>query len=89
MVSYLVIAHLLKLYWLRTYPCIEILLVVLLLVFDLLLVFVCCCDRVILCSPGYPGTSSVDLSLNSSDSPAPARIKGMHHPWAARVSIFF
>lgn len=83
MVSYLVIAHLLKLYWLRTYPCIEILLVV------LLLVFVCCCDRVILCSPGYPGTSSVDLSLNSSDSPAPARIKGMHHPWAARVSIFF
>lgn len=60
MVSYLVIAHLLKLYWLRTYPCIEILLVVLLLVFDLLLVFVCCCDRVILCSPGYPGTSSVD-----------------------------
>lgn len=39
MVSYLVIVHLLKLYWLRTYPCIEILLVVLLLVFDLLLVF--------------------------------------------------
>jgi hypothetical protein len=49
-------------------------------------------DRVSLCSPGYPGTHSVDqagLELKKLCLPLPpsAGIKGVHHRWARKYIL--